>query len=287
MQKIQTFLWFDGQAEEAANLYTSSIKNSKILSKMPGPGGKPMGFTVQLDGREFILFNGGPMYHPTSAISFTIYCDSVDEIDGLWKNLSDGGKAMMPLDKYPWSEKYGWIEDKFGVSWQLSLSKEPRPVTPSFLFSGAQQGRAEEAIKFYTSQFSNSSLAMIARYEPGERGPEGQIKFSSFSLDGQFFNAMDSGMPMDNPFTEGISMFVNVETQDEVDKLWGNLSDGGSTSRCGWLKDKFGVSWQIVPTALGRLMGDPDRAKAGRVMQAMMGMTKLDIAGLQKAYDEA
>src|SRR5580692_6175250 len=98
MQKIQTFLWFDGKAEEAANLYTSIFKNSKTISTMPGPGGKPMGVTVNLDGREFILFNGGPMYHPTSAISFTAYCDSVEEIDGLWKNLSDGGKPMMALD---------------------------------------------------------------------------------------------------------------------------------------------------------------------------------------------
>lgn len=177
MQKIQTFIWFNDQAEEAANLYTSVFKNSKTLSTMPGPGGKPMGVTVDLAGSEFILFNGGPQYHPTLAISFTAYFQTESEIDDAWKKLSDGGTVRMELQKYPWNEKYGWIEDKFGVNWQLSLSKEPSLVTPSFLFCGAQQGKAEEAITFYTSHFPNSSVAFIARYEPGETGPEGQIKF--------------------------------------------------------------------------------------------------------------
>src|SRR2546423_5304178 len=98
MQKIQTFIWFNDQAEEAAKLYTSAIKNSKIISTMPGPGGKPMGVTIELNGREFITFNGGPTYHPTQSISFTLYCANEAEIDGVWKNFSEGGKVMMELD---------------------------------------------------------------------------------------------------------------------------------------------------------------------------------------------
>jgi predicted 3-demethylubiquinone-9 3-methyltransferase (glyoxalase superfamily) len=287
MQKIQTFVWFNDQAEEAANLYTSIFKNSKMLSTMPGPGGKPMGVTVQLEGQEFILFNGGPQYHPTAAISFSAYCQTESEIDSIWDKLSGGGTIRMELQKYPFSEKYGWVEDKFGVNWQLSLSKESRPIAPSFLFAGSQpgsqQGKAEEAVNFWTKQFPDSNIGFIARYEKGE-GPEGQIKFSSFSLMGEPFVAMDSGRPMDVMFTPGISMFVNVETQAEVDNFWDKLSEGGRTDRCGWLQDKFGVSWQIVPTALGRLMSDKDRKKAGQVMQAMLKMTKLDIAELEKAY---
>jgi predicted 3-demethylubiquinone-9 3-methyltransferase (glyoxalase superfamily) len=285
MQKIQTFLWFNDQAEEAAKLYTSIFKNTKTLSTMPGPGGKPMGVTVELAGTQFILFNGGPQYHPTPSISFSAYFQTEAEVDSAWKTLSDGGEVRMELAKYPFSEKYGWIEDKFGVNWQLALWKESRPITPSFLFSGAQQGKAEEAIKLWTTQFPNSSIIMTARYENGEGGPEGQVKFGLFTLNGQPFAAMDGGRPMDNPFTEGISMFVNVETQSEVDQLWDNLSAGGSRSRCGWLADKFGLSWQIVPTALGRLLGDKDRKKVGNVMQAMLKMTKLNIAELEEAYN--
>src|SRR5947207_1462122 len=213
MQKIQTFIWFNDQAEEAAKLYTSAIKNSKIVSTMPGPGGKPMGVTIELNGREFIAFNGGPHYQPADSISFTTYCASEKEIDALWKVLSDGGKVMLELTKYPWAEKYGWCEDKFGVNWQLTLSGEKKPVTPSFLFSGAQQGKAEEAINFWTSQFPNSSIDLISRYEAGEPGPLGQLKFSAFKLEGLDFIAMDSGHPMDEPFTPGISMFANCTSQ--------------------------------------------------------------------------
>jgi len=285
MQKIQTFIWLNDQAEEAADLYTSVFKNSKVISTMPGPGGKPMGVTVELDGREFILFNGGPYYQPMDSISFTVYCESDNEIDSLWKALSNSGKILMDIAKYPWAEKYGWVEDKFGVNWQLTLSQEEKPVTPSFLFNGAQQGKAEEAINFWTSQFPNSSLNFISRYEAGEPGPLDQIKFASFKLDGLDFIAMDSGHPMNEPFTPGISMFINCNTQQEVDSLWEKLSEGGRKDRCGWLQDKYGVSWQVVPTLLGRLLGDKDPVKSGRAMQAMLKMTKLDMNTLQVAFD--
>ena len=285
MQKIQSFLWFNDQAEEAANLYLSVFKNSKLISKMPGPGGTVMGVTVELDGREFIPFNGGPHYKPNQSISFMVNCMTEEEIGGIWNKLSDGGKVMMELNTYPWSEKYGWVEDKFGISWQLTLSRKEKPITPTFLFCGAQQGKAEEAINLYTSLFPNSSTSLIARYESGEPGPEGQIKFSAFTIEGLDFSAMDSGRPMDVPFTPGISMFINCQTQEEVDMYWEKLSENGHKDRCGWLQDKFGVAWQIIPTALGKLLADKDREKAQRVMQAMLAMTKIDIAGLQNAYD--
>jgi len=285
MQKIQTFLWLNDRAEDAATLYASAFRNSKFLSTMPGTNGKPMGLTIEAGGRQFILFNGGPQFHPTPAISFFANCETPQEVDEVWKQFADGGSIRMELNPYPWSEKYGWVEDKYGVSWQVNLSRRPPSITPSFLFAGSQQGRAEEALNFYIAQFPNSSVAHIARYEPGERGPAGQIKFSAFSLDGQDFIAMDSGVSQSTTFTPGISMFVNCETQQEVDHLWEKLSEGGRKDRCGWLQDKFGVSWQIVPTVLGRLMADKDRKKAGIVMQAMMKMNKLVIKDLQEAYD--
>ncbi len=287
MKNIQTFIWFNDQAEEAANLYTSTFPNSKKIGLMPGPGGKPMAVPVDLNGHQFILFNGGPQFHPTHGISFTVYCASSEEAEKIWNKLSDSANVMMPLAEYPWSKKYGWIEDKFGVSWQITTSEEKNPVTPSLLFAGNIQGKAEEAINLYTSQFPNSSINFIARYEPGEPGPEGQIKFASFTLNNQPYIAMDSGHPMDNTMTPGISFFINCETQEEVDHFWDGLSEGGHQDRCGWLQDRFGVSWQVVPIVLGQLLSDPDRTKAQNVMQAMLQMNKLIIRDLEEAAEVA
>ncbi len=285
-QKITTFLWLNNQAEEAAKTYTSIFKNAKIINTMPGPGGKPMGATVELAGCQFILFNGGPQYQPTPAISFYVRCETLQEVEKLWPVLSQGGIERMKLDKYAWSDKYGWVEDKYGVSWQIGLSNTPQAIAPTLMYNGEQQGRAEEAVKFYISHFPNSSIEHLALYEPGEPGPTGQIKHAGFLLRGQDFAAMDSQMPTPIPFTPGISFFVNCEKQEEVDELWEKLSTGGRKDRCGWLQDKFGVSWQIIPTALGKLLGDQDPVKSKRVMDAMLKMDKIEIAGLQKAYSQ-
>ena len=146
-------------------------------------------------------------------------------------------------------------------------------ITPFLWFNG----NIEEAINFYTSVFKNVTTSGLNRM------PDGRIMTATFNIEGQEFYALDGG-PM-YQFTEAISFFINCETQEEVDYLWEKLSEGGSKSRCGWLKDKFGLSWQVIPSALGKLMGDPDRTKANRVMQAMMKMDKIDIKGLQDAYD--
>ena len=287
MQKINPFLWLNDSAVEAASLYTSAFKNAKTVSTMPGPGGKPMGVTIELAGTTFILFNGGPQYHPTPSISFYAMCETEEELNTLWNALSKDGKVMMDLGAYPWSEKYGWTEDKFGVSWQIGLTRRPQRVVPTLLYSGAQQGKADEAVKLYVSLFPNSSIDHVARYEPGEQGPTGQIKHAGFKLNDQIFAAMDSGRPMDVPFTPGISLFINCDTPDEVDLFWEKLGEAGRYDRCGWLQDKFGVSWQVVPTLLSRLLSDSNRSKAGAAMQAMLQMQKIDSAKLQEAFDKA
>jgi predicted 3-demethylubiquinone-9 3-methyltransferase (glyoxalase superfamily) len=145
---------------------------------------------------------------------------------------------------------------------------------------------AEEAISLYTSIFKNSKILNAYRYGEGENGSSGKLMSATFQLEGQEFIALNGGPQFQ--FNEAISLFVNCNTQEEVDDLWGKLTaDGGEEGRCGWLKDKFGVSWQIVPTALGELMGDPDPVKAQRVMQAMLQMSKIDVPTLQAAYDQA
>ncbi|MDR3415719.1 MAG: VOC family protein [Nevskia sp.] len=153
-------------------------------------------------------------------------------------------------------------------------------ITPFLWFDG----RAEEAMLFYTSVFRNSKPVAVSRYGDGGPGPKGSVMSATFELDGVEFIALNGGPQFQ--FSPAISFFVDCTTQQEVDELWDKLSAGGEPGRCGWLKDKFGVSWQIVPKALGELLGDPDRRKAARVMQAMMRMDKLDVAGLERACKE-
>ena len=152
-------------------------------------------------------------------------------------------------------------------------------ITPFLWFDG----KAEEAAKFYTSIFKNSKMGEIRRYGDAGPGPKGSVLTASFQIEGQEFVALNGGPQFE--FTPAISFFVNCETQEEVDELWEKLSAGGKKNRCGWLQDKFGLSWQIIPTALGRLMGDPDPEKSSRVMKAMLQMEKIDISGLQRAYE--
>jgi len=153
-------------------------------------------------------------------------------------------------------------------------------ITPFLWFDG----KAEEAIKLYTSVFKNSKIISINHWGEGNPFPAGQVMNGVFELDGQRFYAFDAGPQF--KFTEAISLFINCETQEEIDHFWNSLTaDGGQESMCGWLKDKFGVSWQVVPPVLGQLLGDKDRVKAGRVMQAMMQMKKIIIADLEKAAE--
>ncbi len=154
-------------------------------------------------------------------------------------------------------------------------------ITPFLWFDG----KAEEAANFYVSIFKNARMGTTRRYGEGGRGPKGSVMSVEFQLDGQPFIALNGGPQF--TFSPAISFFVNCETQEEVDELWEKLSAGGKINRCGWLQDKFGVSWQIIPTALGKLMSDPDPEKSKRVMKAMLQMEKIDINGLKQAYDNA
>lgn len=150
-------------------------------------------------------------------------------------------------------------------------------ITPFLWFDG----QVEEAIAFYTSVFKDSKVTEVSRMG----GPDAPVMTATFELLGQKFYALNGGPHYS--FTPAVSFYISCETQDEVDYYWSRLSEGGSDEQCGWLKDKFGLSWQVIPTALGRLIGDPDREKAGRAMQAMLGMKKINIAAMQKAFDGA
>jgi predicted 3-demethylubiquinone-9 3-methyltransferase (glyoxalase superfamily) len=227
--------------------------------------------------------NGGPMYKINPSISLFVYCGSIAETERIWNRLIVGGEALMPLDSYPWSKKYGWLRDRFGVTWQISVSDtedSSLKITPSLLFTGGQFGRAEEAINYYSSVFDNSYTGMLLPY-PAEDPNHGKVLYSEFKLNDYDLIAMDGPGVHEYSFDEGVSFVVGCHTQQEIDYYWAKLTEGGHESMCGWLLDKFGVSWQIVPSTMSEMMDEPE--KAARVIKAFMKMKKLDMAILLNA----
>jgi predicted 3-demethylubiquinone-9 3-methyltransferase (glyoxalase superfamily) len=269
-------LWFDGHAKEAAEFYCSTIKNSFITSETP------MVVTFTLNGLKIMGLNGGPVFKMNPSISLFVNCDSKEEADRIWNIFMEGGNAMIPMDEYPWSKKYGWLQDKFGLTWQISWYGDDRDtfrIAPAMLFTGGQFGQAGEAIRFYSSIFAYSSTAMMVVYPEGDPNA-GKTMYSEFILNQSLIIAMDGPGEHGYTFNEGVSFVVECETQEEIDFLWTKLTEGGEESRCGWLKDKHGVSWQIVPEVLAKIMSDP--LKAPFAMQAFLKMRKLDIAEIIK-----
>jgi predicted 3-demethylubiquinone-9 3-methyltransferase (glyoxalase superfamily) len=274
-KNIYPCLWFDGNAKVAADFYCSLFNHSKITVDTP------MVVHFEIEGKLIMGLNGGPMFKINPSISLFVNCETEEEIETIWNKLIEGGSAMMPLDEYPWSKKYGWVVDKFGMTWQLMLGKLPasgQKIIPCFLFVGKLYGRAQEAIKQYVSIFPNSEICRLEFYGAGEEQLAGKLKFGDFTLQNELFAAMDGFGEHEFQFTEGFSLVVECETQEEIDDYWNKLTEGGSEGQCGWLKDKFGVSWQIVPSILSKLMLDPE--KAPRVIQAFLKMKKFDIQTL-------
>jgi predicted 3-demethylubiquinone-9 3-methyltransferase (glyoxalase superfamily) len=290
-QKITPHLWFDKEAKEAAQFYASIIKDSEIKKTTrlhDTPSGSVDIVTIELSGQEFMLISAGPLFKFNPSISFLVACKTSKEVNELWGKLSEGGTALMELGEYPFSEKYGWLQDKFGLSWQLmSMGKRKikQKITPTLMFVGSVCGKAEEAINFYASVFRNAKVGDILRYGKGEEADkEGTIKHIAFVLDGQEFAAMDSARNHNFAFNEAISFIVHCDTQKEIDYYWGKLSAVPEAEQCGWLKDKYGVSWQIVPAAMDKMMQDKDEKKIARVTEAFLKMKKFDIAKLEQAY---
>ena len=276
--QIYPCLWFNGQAKEAAEFYVSVFEEAKITADTP------MVVTFELAGQKFMGLNGGPTFTPNPSISFFVVCETAAEIENAWEKLLDGGTVLMPLNQYDWSARYGWLQDKYGLNWQLSLGKLAevgQKFTPTLMFTGQQAGKAEQAVNFYTSVFTDSSVVGLLKYNDNDNDVAGHVKHAQFKLGNQVFMAMDSSLPHQFTFSERISLVVTCETQAEIDYYWHKLSEGGSENRCGWLKDQYGVSWQIVPAVLEKLMSD--REKAPRVAQAFMQMKKFDIEKLVNA----
>ncbi len=296
-QKITPNLWFAGNAQEAIDFYISAFPDSQILNRSFYPNsveegladfqldlaGEVLTIEFELGQQPFVAINAGPDFKVNPSISFMVNFDpSVDpqareHLDDLWLKLSDGGQVLMPLEAYPYSERYGWVKDRYDVTWQLILTDpagEPRPfILPSLLFTKHNTNHAEEAVNFYVSVFENSKIGAM-NYYPEDIGPAktGALMFGDFMLANQWFAAMDSAAEQDFVFNEAISLSVSCKDQDEIDYYWEKLSSKPEFEQCGWCKDQFGVSWQIVPENMDELMQKPD------AFAHMMAMKKLIIA---------
>ena len=291
MQKITPHLWFDREALEAAGFYISVFKDSiqNSTTKLHGtPSSRVDIVSIDLMGQEFTLISAGPFFKFNPLVSFLVACREKSDVDMLWEKLSKGGSALMELGEYPFSERYGWVQDRYGLSWQIMFMGGydiKQNITPTLMFTDKQWGKAEDAINFYASVFRDSEVGDILRYRKGEEPDRvGTIKHASFRLEGMEFAAMDSARIHDFAFNEAISFVVHCETQDEIDYYWGHLSADPQAEQCGWLKDRYGVSWQIVPTILDQMLSDQDREKVARVTEAFLKMKKFDIEALVRAY---
>lgn len=297
MFKIVPNLWFDKEATEAARFYCDAIPGSRLNSLVvlrDTPSGDCDLVSFELAGQPFMAISAGPLFKFNPSTSFILNFDSSQgrtrqDLEALWNKLLPGGSVLMPLQAYPFAPLYGWIQDRYGLSWQLILSEpggEARPfITPALLFVGEVCGKAEEAQDFYVSLFPNAQRGAMMRYPAGmEPEREGTLMYSEFMLAGQWFAAMDSAYPHNFAFNEAISFMIYCDTQAEIDHYWTRLSAVPEAEQCGWLKDRYGLSWQVVPRALERMLQDPDPERVNRVNRVVLQMKKLELAELQKAY---
>ena len=291
-QKITPCLWFEKDAEEVSRFYTSVFKDSEVknLTRFQNtPSGAVEVATLRLAELEPTLLVAGPLFKFTPAVSFLVACATKEEVETLWADLSKGGRPLMELGEYPFSEKYGWTEDKYGLSWQvMSVGGRAieQKITPMLMFVGKQCGKAEEAMEFYTTVFDHARIGGIVRYGEGEQPDRaGTVKYATFTLEDRRYAAMDSAYAHDFTFNEATSFMVHCQTQEEIDDYWGKLSADPAAEQCGWLKDKFGLSWQIVPTVMDEMFKDKDQKKVARVAAAFLKMKKFDIESLKRAYE--
>lgn len=291
IHKIMTHLWFDNEAGAAGEFYLKVFKNSRLLSRrtIPGtPSGDVDSLTLEVENLNLMLLSAGPYFKINPSISFMISCKSKEEVKYYWDSFIDGGEVMMPLDKYDFSEYYGWVQDKFGVSWQImdvGNQEIESKIRPAIMFVGDNAGKAEEALNFYVSIFRDSEIKTISRY--GESFPPNtpeMINFAEFILEGQSFSIMDSAFEHEFLLNEAISFIINCEDQDEIDYYWEKLSAVPEAEQCGWIKDKYGLSWQITPSVMNDMMNDSDEEKLARVTEAFLKMKKFDLAELERAY---
>lgn len=282
--------WCNGTLTEQARAYAALFPDARI-NGLPAADWQPRDglifVVLDLDGSPVALLDGGPAFAPTPALSLFVLRDTADAVRALWAALSDDGQILMPLGEYPWSPLYGWVRDRWGVTWQVAqgpLADTGQAVTPYLTFAGPAAGRARAALDLYMRAFPGASLDGIMDHDGSGPDAAGTVMHAQLRLAGGALMLGDSAHGHDWGFGTGVSLMAECETQAEIDRLWDLLiADGGAPSRCGWLTDPHGLSWQVLPAWLGRTMASADADTAARIMAAFMPMSKLDLATLQAA----
>ena len=280
-QLITPAIRCNGDADEAARFYAGVFREGSVVEQVPGYAS-----TVSIHGFQLSLISGGDQDAPNPSISCILNFDPLlfggeDQariyLDELYERLSTGG-VLMELGEYPFSPRYAWVRDRFGMTWQLMLTDpagEPRPfILPAFMFGGTNHANAEEATEAWIALFDDARRGALRRYAEGGPMGAGTVMFTDFTLRGTWMAAMDSGTFHDFTFTPGVSMIVSCRDQEEIDRYWAGLSAVPEAERCGWCVDRWGVSWQVVPRNIAELMADA--ATRERILQ----MGKIDLASL-------
>ncbi|KZL88620.1 VOC family protein [Clostridium magnum] len=290
MQKIIPHLWFDKEAVEAAKWYVSLFENSRIINitTIPDtPSGDAELVDFQLANLRFSAISAGPYFTFNPSISLMVACGTIKEVDRLHANLSSGGTELMPLGDYPFSKRYAWVQDRYGLSWQLMLvenMEEHQKIRPSLLFAGDACGKAEDAIDYYISTFEESKKGFINHYAVEEAmDTRAKINYGEVNIWGTEFIVMDHGFGGDFTFNEAFSFMVLCENQEEIDYFWDKLSFVPEDEQCGWIKDQFGVSWQITPASMNEILMKGTKEEIKHVTEAFLKMKKFDLATLEKA----
>ncbi len=270
--RIGIALWFNDNVREAMEFYADVFPESSINhSNEVVTGG-------YLSGVHFTGINGGPVFKINPSVSMMVICETESEIDRIWNRLAENGSVLMSLGAYPWSARYGWLADCYGVNWQLYFGKlqdtHGQKIVPTLMFGQEQFGNCSAALDYYAGIFKDFKLDGILRYS--EKGLEDNVQHAQFQANDFLFMAMD-GPDQQTTFNEGVSFVILCDTQAEIDAYWNAFTAQGKESMCGWCKDAYGVSWQVIPRNLGELLQKYPGAGA-----ALMKMKKIDIAGLQR-----
>jgi predicted 3-demethylubiquinone-9 3-methyltransferase (glyoxalase superfamily) len=277
LKSILPYLCFNTGLEEAVELYTQLFPNSTIKNKisfpnLSSPDSKILSISFQLWGQDFLALSGGPTFSFTPAISFFVSCNTPQEVDKYWTTLSKDGEILMDLGQYPFNQRYGWCNDRFGLSWQISLTKNSQRITPFVMFIGENYGKAQEAIDFYTHIFPKSNIV-----NPDDK------RFTLYDLE---FRIFENNFPHTFHLTPAISFYVSCDTQEEIDQYWYQLSEHGEQQMCGWLKDKYGISWQIIPSNFEHYVLDNDEKRRKRVFDKILSMKKIEMNTLIRAFEQ-
>ena len=302
MRGIKGHLWMEDRIEEAVDHYVSLFPGASIDDRLfyneagqeihGHEPGSPMTIDFTIAGRSLVALEGGPYVKMNPSVSLAIDCPSRAEADRMWEALSPDANVHMDLGEYEWSPHYAWLDDRFGTSWQISYGGDQAPaeltVTPVILFTGEVLGRAEEAINFWTGVFPDSGLGPIFHFEGDERRSSVDkplVLWAEFTLAGEKYRVMESPQEHAFEFNDAFSFLVEVEDEAENDRYWEALSGGVSEGPCGWLKDRFGLAWQVAPIRLQEMLRDGTPEQAVRVTDCFMKMPKkLNLPELEAAF---